>query len=371
MSKITTIQLFKNIKTLVEQSKQELYVIANTTLTETYFHIGRLIVEYEQQGSNRAAYAKETLINLSAKLTTELGKGFSVDNLENMRKFYVVYKEDYLKYIGKNQKSEPVVRKLKNVSKSETVSRKSLSTPISEPLVRKLGLSPFKLPWVHYLLLMKIENNIERKFYEIEATAENWSKRELHRQYESALFERLALSRNKTKVKELSKKGHVIEKPSDAIKDPYILEFLDLQEQDFYSESDLEKAIINKLEHFLLELGKGFLFVDRQKRIKMDGDDYKIDLVFYHRILRCFVLIDLKIGTLQHKDLGQMQMYVNYYDEEIKAGEENKTIGIILCKNKKESTIKYTLGKGNKQIFASKYKVFFPEKQILKLIREQ
>lgn len=236
---------------------------------------------------------------------------------------------------------------------------------------RKLRLSPFNLSWSHYLLLSTIENNIERKFYEIEAATENWSLRELKRQYESALFERLALSRNKAKVKELSKKGYCIEKPSDAIKDPYILEFLDLQEKEFYSESDLETAIINKLEHFLLVLGKGFLFVDIQKRIKLDNDDYKIDLVFYHRILRCFVLIDLKIGTLTHKDLGQLQMYVNYYDEEIKAPDENKTIGIILCKNKKESTIKYTLGKNNKQIFASNYKVYFPEKQILKLIREQ
>jgi len=230
-------------------------------------------------------------------------------------------------------------------------------------------LSPFNLSWSH--LLSTIENNIERKFYEIEAATENWSLRELKRQYESALFERLALSRNKAKVKELSKKGYCIEKLSDAIKDPYILEFLDLQEKEFYSESDLETAIINKLEHFLLVLGKGFLFVDIQKRIKLDNDDYKIDLVFYHRILRCFVLIDLKIGTLTYKDLGQLQMYVNYYDEEIKAPDENKTIGIILCKNKKESTIKYTLGKNNKQIFASNYKVYFPEKQILKLIREQ
>ena len=225
MSKITTIQLFKNIKSLVEQSKQELYVIANTTLTETYFHIGRLIVEYEQQGSTRAAYAKETLINLSVKLNTSLGKGFSVDNLENMRKFYVVYKDDYLKYINKNQISEPVARKFKSSNKSEPVVRKSLSIQKSEPVVRKLSLSPFKLSWVHYLLLMRIENNIERKFYEIEATTENWSKRELHRQYESALFERLALSRDKKKVKELSKKGHVVEKPSDAIKDPYIWNF--------------------------------------------------------------------------------------------------------------------------------------------------
>jgi len=358
VSKITTIQLFKNIKALVERSKQDLFVVVNTTLTETYFHIGRLIVEYEQQGSNRAVYAKETLINLSAKLTKALGKGFSVDNLENMRKFYVVYKDDYLRHISKRQISEPVARKSDALQKSE-------------PLARKLGLSPFKLSWTHYVMLLKIENSIERKFYEIEATSENWSKRELLRQYDSGLFERLALSRNKAKVKELSKKGQIIITPSDAIKDPYILEFLDLQEQEYYSESDLEKAIINKLEHFLLELGKGFLFVDRQKRIKIDGDDYKIDLVFYHRILRCFVLIDLKIGTLKHQDLGQLQMYVNYYDEEIKSEEENKTIGIILCKNKKESTIKYTLGKNNKQIFASKYKMFFPEKQILQLIREQ
>ena len=371
MGKITTIQLFKSIQTLVVQSRQELYVIANITLTETYFHIGRLIVYHEQQGSSRAGYAKETLINLSTKLTPVLGKGFSVDNLENMRKFYLVYKDDYVKHISKNQKSAPLARKLKSTQKSETVSRKSSSIPISEPVARKLVTFPFRLSWTHYVMILKIEDPIERKFYEIESLAENWSKRELQRQFDSALFDRLALSRDKQKVKELSKKGHVIQKPSDIIKDPYILEFLNLPLQDSYSENDLETAIINKLQHFLLELGKGFLFVDRQKRIKMDGDDYKIDLVLYHRILKCFVLIDLKIGTLKHQDLGQLQMYVNYYDEEIKDETENKTIGIILCKNKKESTIKYTLGKDNKQIFASKYKMYFPEKQILKLISEQ
>jgi len=371
MGKITTIQLFKSIQTLVEQSKQELYVVANTALTETYFHIGRLIIEHEQQGSNRASYAKETLINLSTKLTSVLGKGFSVDNLENMRKFYLAYKDDYLKYITKNKISETLSRKLKSTPKSKTPSRKSTSIQKSETVSRKLVLSPFKLSWSHYIFLTNIENYLERRFYEIETTAENWSLRELKRQSDSALFERLALSRNKSKVKELGKKGHVIEKPSDVIKDPYILEFLNLPLQDVYSESDLESAIINKLQYFLLELGKGFLFVDRQKRIKMDGDDYKIDLVLYHRVLKCFVLIDLKIGTLKHQDLGQLQMYVNYYDEEIKDESENKTIGIILCKNKKESTIKYTLGKSNKQIFASKYKMYFPEKQILKLINAQ
>jgi predicted nuclease of restriction endonuclease-like (RecB) superfamily len=361
MNKITIIQLFKNIQTLVEQSRQELYTVANTTLTETYFHTGRLLVEYEQQGSSRAAYAKETLLKLSTKLTAKLGRGFSVDNLENMRKFYLIYKNDYVKYVSKKQKSETLSRK----------SSKSSAIQKSETLSRKLHLSPFKLPWSHYLFLANIDNSIERQFYEIESISENWSFRELKRQFESALFERLTLSRNKAKVKELSKKGLVIKRPADVIKDPYILEFLNLQERDFYSEADLETAIIDKLQHFLLELGKGFLFVDRQKRIRLDNEDYKIDLVFYNRILRCFVLIDLKIGSLQHKDLGQMQMYVNYYDEELKSPEENKTIGIILCKNKKESTIKYTLGKGNTQIFASKYKIYFPEKQILKLVREQ
>jgi predicted nuclease of restriction endonuclease-like (RecB) superfamily len=391
LAKVTTIQLFKNVKALIELSRRELYSVANTTLTETYFHVGRLLIEHEQQGNVRAAYAKEILINLSERLTDALGKGFSVDNLENMRKFYLVYKEDYHKHISKFQKSETVSRKLEKekksgiqkltTKKSETLSRKlekernvNIQKPSiekSETLSRKLSLSPFTLSWSHYILLTNIENSIERKFYAIESERENWSLRELKRQYESALFERLALSRNKSKVKELSKKGHVIEKPSDAVKDPYILEFLNLQEKDYYSENDLEQAIINKLELFLQELGKGFLFVDRQKRIKVDDDDYMIDLVFYHRILRCFVLIDLKIGTLQHKDLGQMQMYVNYYDEELKAPEENKTIGIILCRNKKESTIRYTLGKNNKQIFASKYKMYFPEKQLLKLIKEQ
>jgi predicted nuclease of restriction endonuclease-like (RecB) superfamily len=368
LAKVTTIQLFKNVKALIELSRRELYSVANTTLTETYFHVGRLIIEHEQQGNVRAAYAKEILINLSERLTDALGKGFSVDNLENMRKFYLVYKEDYHKHISKFQKSETLSRKLEKEKKNGV---QKLAAKKSETLSRKLSLSPFTLSWSHYILLTNIENSIERKFYAIESERENWSLRELKRQYESALFERLALSRNKSKVKELSKKGHVIEKPSDAVKDPYILEFLNLQEKDYYSENDLEQAIINKLELFLQELGKGFLFVDRQKRIKVDDDDYMIDLVFYHRILRCFVLIDLKIGTLQHKDLGQMQMYVNYYDEELKAPEENKTIGIILCRNKKESTIRYTLGKNNKQIFASKYKMYFPEKQLLKLIKEQ
>lgn len=350
MRKMSSLALFKNIKTLIDSSRGEVVQTINTKMVETYFQIGKLIVEFEQQGKSRAEYAANTLKDLSAKLTKECGKGFSVDNLENMRKFYLLY-----------GKSETLSRKSvasKSVQKSETLSRKSSFIP------------SFKLSWSHYILLLRIEDPNERKFYEIEAAQENWSVRELKRQYDSALYERLVASRNKKKIKELGKKGHIIESAADLIKDPYILEFLSLQEHEFYSENDLETAILNKLEHFLKELGKGFLFVARQYRITLDEEHFHIDLVFYQRILRCFILIDLKIGELQHKDIGQMQMYVNYFDEEVKEKEETKTIGIILCKNKKESIVKYTLPKSNNQIFASKYKTYLPDKDELKLLME-
>ena len=346
MSKISSVSLFKNIKALIGVSRQEIVQTVNSKMVETYYKVGGLIIEFEQQGETRAKYAASTLKDLSVKLTKEFGKGFSVDNLENMRKFYMAYKI------------------------SETLSRKSPSKSIiqkSETLSRKFN---FKLSWSHYLLLLRIENEAERRFYEIEAVNENWSVREFKRQYDSALYERLVLSRNKKKISELSKKGHIIESATDAIKDPYILEFLTLHEHETYSESDLETAIISKLEDFLKELGKGFLFVGRQYRITFEEDHYHIDLVFYHRILRCFILIDLKIGELKHKDIGQMQMYVNYFDEEVKEAGETKTIGIILCKNKKESIVKYTLPKSNNQIFASKYKTYLPEKSELKLLME-
>ena len=347
--KITSQTLFKNIKSLVEASKQQLLQTINLRIVETYFNIGKLIIEYEQQGKPRAAYAATTLKTLSLKLTKEFGKGFSVDNLENMRKFYITYKN------------------------SETPSRKSIikySSQKSETLSRKSSTPVFKLSWSHYVLLLRIENEAERKFYEIESINEKWSVRELKRQYDSALYERLAHSRNKRKVKELSTKGHIIKSASDAIKDPYILEFLSLEEHELYSENDFESAIITKLEDFLNELGKGFLFVGRQYRITFDEEHFFIDLVFYHRILRCFILIDLKIGELKHQDIGQMQMYVNYFDEEVKDANENKTIGIILCRNKKESIVKYTLPKGSNQIFTSKYKIYLPDKNDLKLLME-
>jgi len=216
-----------------------------------------------------------------------------------------------------------------------------------------------------------MDNENERKFYEIEAIKNNWSVRVLRRQYDSALYTRLTLSRNKEKVKELATKGQVLEKPKDAIKDPYILEFIGLPENTEYSESDLEQKLIDKLEHFLLELGTGFTFVARQKRISFDDKHFRIDLVFYNRLLKSFVLIDLKIGELKHQDIGQMQMYVNYYDRKIRLKDENKTIGIILCQNKSEAVVEFTLPENNEQIFASKYKTVLPSKKDLKLLIEE
>jgi len=206
----------------------------------------------------------------------------------------------------------------------------------------------------------------ERKFYEIEAVKQNWSLRELERQFNSSLYERLALSRDKHRVKELSQKGHILTTPQDAIKEPYVLEFLGLKEESAYSESDLESAIINRIEHFMLELGKGFLFSGRQVRLTFNEDHFFVDLVFYNRLLKCFVLIDLKIGKLKHQDLGQMQMYVNYYDRYVRAEDENKTIGIILCKDKNKALVEITLPKENEQIFARKYQLYLPSKEELK-----
>lgn len=332
-------QLYGRISELLANAKKYVAQTVNQTIVITYYEVGRLIVEDEQHGQERAEYGKSVLKELSLKLTKDFGKGYSVYNLERMRKFYLTYKNS----ISESEKSATLLRK-------------------SE--------SPFKLSWSHYLQLIKIDNVEERNFYEIEAANNNWSIRELERQYDSSLYERLVLSRDRKGVKELSTKGQVITKPIDTIKEPYVLDFLDLKEQNEYSESDLETAIINKLEHFLKELGKGFLFVGRQQRFTVEDENFYVDLVFYNRLLQCFVLIDLKIGKLKHQDLGQMQMYVNYYDEYVKTDEENPTIGIVLCKQKNETLVQITLPKDNQQIFASKYQTVLPSKEELKQLIE-
>ncbi|MBA7545583.1 putative nuclease YhcG [subsurface metagenome] len=313
--------LFDKVTQLLSKARSEVVRSVNKTMVYTYFEIGRLIIEEEQHGKDRAEYGKSILKTLSDKLVKEIGKGFSVDNLENMRKFYFAY------------------------SKSETVSR-------------NLESYDFQLSWSHYLKLIRINNLEERKFYEIEAIQNNWSLRELRRQFDSALYQRLVLSRDKKGVKKLSEKGQVIETPKDTLKDPYILEFIGLPENTKYSESQLEQKLIDKLEHFLLELGT------------IDEKHFRVDLVFYNRILKSFVIIDLKIGELKHQDIGQIQMYVNYYDRFVKLEDENKTIGIVLCQDKSETLVEITLPQNNEQIFASKYQTILPSKEELKQLIE-
>ncbi len=320
---------YQEIKELLYSAKNKVYQTINTTMTQTYFQIGKRIVEEEQGGESRAEYGKSLLKLLSVQLSNEFGKGFSVDNLENMRRFYLAFQ------------------------KSETVSRK------------------FKLSWSHYIFLTRIENIDERNFYEIESIENSWSLRELKRQFDTGLFERLKLSSDKQKIKELSLNGQVVQTVQDLIKDPYILEFVGLPELSVYSESELEQKLIDKLEHFLLELGKGFTFVARQKRITIDEKHFKVDLVFYNRLLKSFVVIDLKIGELKHQDIGQMMMYVNYFDRFEKTQDENSTIGIILCKDKSKSLVELTLPKDNNQIYASKYLTILPNKEEFKKLLEE
>ena len=352
-NKTTNTKFFSKIVDLLQSARSRVVQTVNQTMVLTYFEIGRMIVEEEQQGKERAEYGRRIIKELSKVLTLEFGKGFSERNIEQMRQFYLVY-----------SKPQTLSADFKNISQTLSVESEN---DISETVSRNFNVS-----WSHYLKLMRIDDENEWKFYEIESFKNNWSVRELQRQFDSALYTRLVLSRDKDKVKELLEKGLVLEKPKDAIKDPYILEFIGLPEHIKYSESDLEQELIDKLEHFLLELGNGFTFVARQKRISFEEKHFRVDLVFYNRILRCFVLIDLKIGEIKHQDLGQMQMYVNYYDREVRSIDENKTIGIVLCKDKSKSVVEYTLPENNEQIFASKYQTVLPTKEELKqLINEK
>ncbi len=319
---------YKEVKKLLHDARQKVYQSINSTMTKTYYEIGKRIVEEEQGGEKRAEYGKALLKNLSLELSKEFGKGYSEQNLKNMRQFYLSYQK-----------------------------RQTLS-------------SEFKLSWSHYIFLTRIENINEREFYENEASENSWSLRELKRQFNSGLYERLALSKDKKEVMTLSK-GQSIKSAEDIIKDPYVLEFVGLPELSSYSESELEQKLIDKLEHFLLELGKGFTFVARQKRITIDEKHFKVDLVFYNRFLKSFVVIDLKIGELKHQDIGQMMMYVNYFDRYEKQEDENPTVGIILCKDKSKALVELTLPKDNSQIYASKYLTVLPDKEEFKKLLEE
>ena len=343
--------LYDNIASLIEKAQTHVRSVVNTAMVYTYYGVGYYIVEYEQEGNYRASYGKQVLKKLSERLTATFHSGWSVEHLKLNRKFYQVYskKVNTVYPIQENDKSQLI----KPIEKNGEV-----MIDIPSPTF------PNTISWSHYVQLIRIKNDEERRFYEIECDAQQWSVRELQRQYNSSLYERLALSRDKDEVMRLSKDGQKIEKPSDLLKNPLTLEFLGLEVDEAYSESKLESRIISKLGKFLLEMGKGFLFEARQKRFTFNEDHYFIDLVLYNRLLRAYTLIDFKVDKLTHQDIGQMQMYVNYYDRYIKQPDERPTIGILICKEKNDAIVELTLPK-DANIYAAEYALYLPDKKAL------
>ena len=323
-SLITNKKIIEDIKEVIVNSRQKVAYEVNNTMLLAYWNVGKIIVENEQNGNIKAEYGKQLLKELSKELRKVLGSGFSVSNLQYMRRFYLTY------------------------PKQQTLSG--------------------KLSWSHYCELLSIENIDERNFYEKECINSNWSVRELKRQIDTSLFERLLLSEgksNKEKVYALSKEGQMLSVPEDILKEPYVFEFLNLKEPKPLLEKDLERKLVKHMEDFLLELSKGFMFVGTQQRITLGNTHYYVDMVFYNKILKCYVLIDLKIGKMKPEYAGQMNMYLNYYDSEINDEYDNKPIGIILCKGKKEIDMEYALGGLSNNIFASTYTYYIPNKEQL------
>lgn len=343
-------RLFDRVRVILESARSDIVRTVNTTQVVTNWLIGREIVEEEQQGKRRAGYGETLLADLSERLGHDYGRGYSVDNLEAFRQFYL----EYPRLI-----SETASRNFALPEISGTATRKSAGTDAADS--RQPGTLNPNLSWSHYRSLLRVSRQTARDFYEIEAVNHAWSVRELSRQIGSLLFDRLAKSRDKKGLMRLAVHGQEVAQPIDALKDPVVLEFLDLPESPRLVESKLEQALIGNLETFLLELGKGFAFVSRQERITLDGDHFYIDLVFYHTVLKCFVLIDLKVGKLTHADLGQIQFYVNYYDRERRTEGDNPTIGLILCPDKNDAVVKYTLGEQQERnIFTSRYQLYLP-----------
>lgn len=320
-NEIMDINFYNQIKEILSNARAKVYSAANFAMVEAYWEIGKSIVE-KQGGNATAEYGTSLLKELSKQMTADFGKGFTVTNLSYMRQFYLAFKN-----------------------------RHTLCD---------------KLSWSHYRLLMRVEDERARQFYIEESAKSNWSVRQLERQINTFSYQRLLASHGNYDVVEDTTKKEPIKTPEDVIRDPYVLEFLGLEQSASFYESDLEQALIDHLQKFLLELGRGFSFVDRQKHINFDGRHFYIDLVFYNYILKCFVLIDLKTGDLTHQDIGQMQMYVNYYTRELMNEGDNPPIGIVLCSDKSNAVVNYTLPEGNNQIYASKYKLYIPSEEELK-----
>ncbi|MDD1786440.1 PDDEXK nuclease domain-containing protein [Burkholderia gladioli] len=343
--------IHSGIVELLDAARHTVARSVNALMTASYWEIGRRIVEAEQQGKRRAGYGEQLIARLSVDLTVHFGRGFSADNLENMRRFFLAYSRAAI---------------------SETLSRKSgneLAAVKSEAVSRKLNLSElaqaFTLPWSAYVRLLSVKDDHARQFYEAEALRGDWSVRQLDRQINSQFYERTALSKNKVAmlVKGAVPKPEDAVAPNDAIKDPYVLEFLDLKDE--YSESDLEQALIRRLEDFLLELGDGFTFIGRQRRLRVDQTWYRVDLLFFHRRLRCLVIIDLKLGALTHADVGQMHMYCNYAKEHWTFADENPPVGLILCADKGHALARYALEGLPSKVMAANYRMVLPDAELL------
>lgn len=357
--------LYDRIRLILESARTNAARTVNTTQVISNWLIGREIVEDEQAGVRKAEYGRKVISDLSKKLQQEFGSGYSATNLKLFRQFFIEYPELFSKAIGHTLRSQ-----------LPTSDKKSLSVLIDIPIEIghtlcdqswKPGQIHFNLSWSIYRYLLRVDKPEARAFYEIEAIKNNWAARELERQINSLLYERLALSTDKKGLMKLATKGHEVRKPEDVFKDPMVIEFLGLPESPKLVESTLEQALISNLRSFLLELGKGFAFVARQERLTLDGDHFYIDLVFYHTILKCYVLIDLKTGKMTHQDLGQLQLYVNYYDRERRTDGDNPTLGLILCTDKNDAVVRYTLGPDQqKKIFASRYKLYLPTEAELK-----
>jgi len=315
--------LIENIGVVYNKAKQNVVSAVNVEMLDAYWNIGKNIIEFEQKGKEKAEYGKQLIVNLAKDLAIKYGKGFSRSNLQYMRLLYLYY-------------------------------------PIRQTLSGKLS-------WSHYIELLSINDELTREFYQNQAEIENWTVRELKRQKKTGLFHRIALSKDKGKILELSKQGQIVQSEKDLVKDPYVFEFLNLPESNLYSESDLEKAIINNLQGFLLELGKGFAFVGRQQRITLNNRHYFVDLVFYHTKLKCYVLIDLKIGKVVHENIGQMKLYLGYYEKEINDENDNKPIGIILSQEKDDIMVEYAMLNDNTKLIVSEYQLYLPEIDELKM----
>lgn len=345
--------LYSEIKSILEDARKSAYRVVNFTMVLAYWQIGRIIVEQEQSGEAKATYGQGLLKELSQKLTEDFGKGYTETNLRYFRQFYIAFPPHKKHHALRDESEKPLASKKHHAARGELDNSPSLHK---------------ELTWTHYRLLMKVENKNARDYYIKEAIAENWSTRALERQINSFYYERIVSSKNKEEVEAEAKAntGTLASQPHDFIKDPYVLEFLDIAANSGYLEKDLESGIIQKLQHFLLELGKGFSFVAQQKRISAGEDHFYIDLVFYNYILKCFVLIDLKLGKLAHQDIGQMDLYVRWFEDNVKGETDNATIGIILCSEKNETVVKYSVLKDSKQLFASKYKLYLPTEEELK-----